>query len=66
MNTNIKNTLSVIAFLDILGGKELINKNADESLNLVYTSYTEAITKFKEKANPHLPIPHINIWWKLW
>ena len=44
MNTNIKNTLSVIAFLDILGGKELINKNADESLNLVYTSYTEAIT----------------------
>lgn len=61
MNTDIKNTLSVIAFLDILGGKELINQNADESLNLVYTSYTEAITKFKESVNPHLPIPNINI-----
>lgn len=61
MNTNIKNTLSVIAFLDILGGKELIKQNADESLNLVYTSYTDAITKFKERTNSHLPVPNINI-----
>ena len=40
MNTDIKNTLSVIAFLDILGGKQLIEQNADESLKLVYKSYT--------------------------
>ena len=47
MNTDIKNTLSVIAFLDILGGgKYIIEQNADESLNLVYKSYTEAIEKY--------------------
>lgn len=46
MNTDIKNTLSVIAFLDILGGKQLIAQNADESLNLVHKSYTDAIKKY--------------------
>lgn len=61
MNTNIKNTLSVIAFLDILGGKKLINDNADESLNLVYTSYMEAIGEYEKRANPNLSLPKIKI-----
>ena len=61
MNTDIKNTLSVIAFLDILGAKKIINQDADESLNLVYKSYTEAIAQYKKRTNPHFPIPKINI-----
>lgn len=61
MNTDVKNSLSVIAFLDILGAKEIINQNADESLNLVYKSYTEAITQYKKRTDPHFPIPKINI-----
>lgn len=61
MNTDIKNTLSVIAFLDILGGKQLITQNADESLNLVYKSYTEAIARYKNMADPDFVLPNINI-----
>lgn len=61
MKTPIKNTMSVIAFLDILGGKELINKDADESLNLVYTCYKNAIQRYKEMANSRLPLSQINI-----
>lgn len=61
MNTNMKNPLSVIAFLDILGAKEIINKNADESLNLVYKSYTEAIAQYKKRTDSHFPIPKIKI-----
>lgn len=61
MNTDIKNTLSVIAFLDILGAKKIINQDADESLNLVYKSYIEAIAQYKKRTNPHFPIPKINI-----
>lgn len=61
MNTDIKNTLSVIAFLDILGGKQLIAQDADESLNLVYKSYTEAIAKYKNRAEPEFVLPNINI-----
>lgn len=61
MNTDIKNTLSVIAFLDILGGKQLIAQNADESLNLVHKSYTDAIKKYKNMAEPNFVLPNINI-----
>lgn len=61
MNTDVKNTLSVIAFLDILGGKQLITQNADESLNLVYKSYTEAIKRYKNMAEPEFVLPNINI-----
>ena len=61
MHTDIKNTLSVIAFLDILGAKKIIEQNADESLNLVYKSYTEAIAQYKKRTNPHFLIPKINI-----
>ena len=61
MNADIKNTLSVIAFLDILGGKQLIEQNADESLNLVYKSYTEAIARYKNMADPDFVLPNINI-----
>lgn len=61
MNTDIKNTLSVIAFLDILGGKQLITQNADESLNLVYKSYKEAIKRYKNMAEPEFVLPNINI-----
>ena len=61
MNTDIKNTLSVIAFLDILGGKHIIEQNADESLNLVYKSYTEAIARYKNMADPDFVLPNINI-----
>ena len=61
MNTDIKNTLSVISFLDILGGKHIIEQNADESLNLVYKSYTEAIARYKNMADPDFVLPNINI-----
>lgn len=61
MNTDIKNTLSVIAFLDILGVKKIIDQDADQSLNLVYKSYTEAIAQYKKRTNPHFSIPKINI-----
>ena len=61
MNTDIKNTLSVIAFLDIFGGKHIIEQNADESLNLVYKSYTEAIARYKNMADPDFVLPNINI-----
>lgn len=61
MNTGIKNTLSVIAFLDILGAKKIINQDADESLNLVYKSYTGAIAQYKQRTNTHFSIPKINI-----
>lgn len=61
MNTGIKNTLSVIAFLDIWGAKELIKRDADESLNLVYASYTEAIDHYKRLKSDNFLIPKINI-----
>lgn len=61
MKIPIKNTMSVIAFLDILGGKEIINKDADESLNLVYTCYKNAIQRYKEMANSRFPLSQINI-----
>ena len=61
MNTDIKNTLSVIAFLDILGGKQLIEQNADESLKLVYKSYTEAIKRYKTMVDTKFVLPKINI-----
>ena len=61
MNTDIKNTLSVIAFLDILGGKQLIEQNADESLKLVYKSYTDAIKRYKTMADSKFILPKINI-----
>ena len=61
METPIKNTISVIAFLDILGGKEIINKDADESLNLVYTCYKNSIQRYKEMASSLFPLSQINI-----
>lgn len=61
MDTNIKNTLSVIAFLDILGGKELIDKAPDESLKLIYTCYKNAIKQYNEIGTPNLPLPQTNI-----
>lgn len=61
MNADIKNTLSVIAFLDILGGKQLIEQNADESLNLVYKSYTESIKRYENMVDSKFVLPKINI-----
>lgn len=61
MDAKIKNTLSIIAFLDILGGKNMIIKDDDASLNLVHNSYTESIKKYKELGNQRFQIPQINI-----
>ncbi|MCI9127434.1 MAG: hypothetical protein HFG28_09580 [Eubacterium sp.] len=61
MDTDIKNTLSIIAFLDILGGKQLIEQVPDKSLNLVHKSYSEAIKKYTNMANPKFVLPNINI-----
>ena len=61
MNQKYQTTLSVVAFIDVLGSSEAIRTNANESLNAIHTAYDEAIIEFEKNHSEYLCEPKVDI-----
>lgn len=57
----MKNVKSVVAFIDLLGAKEIISKDPDGSLETIHNCYEYAKNQIKDIYPSELNIPHINI-----
>ncbi len=59
---NTYNTISsFIAFIDVLGAKELINENSEASLNLLHECYELTTKSFADTENNFLLKPNVKI-----
>lgn len=57
----LNTTNSLVAFVDLLGAKEIIIKDADESLNIIHDCYDYTCNKLIREYGSGFPKPNINI-----
>lgn len=57
----MKNVKSVVAFIDLLGAKELIQNDPENSLEIIHSCYEYAKNEIKDKYPSELNFPQINI-----
>lgn len=61
MEGNLKTEKSIVAFIDILGGKEIIMGDADKSLNTVHSCYEYTCKKLEELFSNEVAVPRVDI-----
>ena len=60
-DNHYKITDCIVAFIDVLGSSDMIMKNAQESLEIVHSAYTESIDLFKKIFGDNGKIPSVRI-----
>ena len=56
-----KTTDCIVAFIDVLGSSDMIMKNAQESLEIVHSAYSESVDLFKKIFGDNGKLPSIKI-----
>ena len=56
-----RTTECIVAFIDILGSSKMIMEDAQKSLEIVHSAYTESIDLFKKLFNKNGKIPSVKI-----
>lgn len=60
-NQHYKTTDCIVAFIDVLGSSDMIMKNAQESLEIVHSAYSESVDLFKKLFGNNRKIPSVKI-----